>query len=159
MSAGYGEPKVQNDLGLLAPRFSGAICLALQACENAGYDAIVFESYRSNELQELYYERGRTVIPPKNIVTNAKTNIYSWHGFGLAVDIISKSKEWSQPHSWFKSVSDIFKQYDCKWGGDWKQADLPHMQWGLCKPSPSDAARQLLQDAGQETVWRTVGAL
>jgi peptidoglycan L-alanyl-D-glutamate endopeptidase CwlK len=43
-------------------------------------------------------------------------------------------------------------------GGDWKFKDLPHFQWGPCKPSPSDRARELIRTEGMEAVWGAVGA-
>lgn len=162
MSAGEGTavPRVNQDLGLLAPRFREAVEKALERCKTAGFDAYVFEAYRSSELQELYYRRGRTVIPPKGTVTNAKTNLYSWHGYGLAVDVISRARLWKPEggEKWFREVAAIFKDEGCKWGGDWTKPDTPHFQWGRCKPSPSDLARLIMGQDGQEAVWTAVGA-
>lgn len=160
MSAGKtgSLAKVSRDPALLAPKFRAAVAAAIQDCQAAGLDAYVYEGYRSLELQTIYYARGRTVIPPVKTVTNAKSNLYSWHGYGLAVDVISWSHGWSQPESWFQKVAAIFKKHNCKWGGDWKMKDLPHFQWGPCKPSPSDKARQLIQQGGVEAVWKAVGA-
>jgi len=163
MSAGAGgiTPEVNRDLGRLAPKFAAAVTAAIDACNAAGMDAMVYEGYRSQELQAIYYARGRTVIPPKNKVTNAKTSLYSWHGYGLAVDVISKSKLWTpaEGEKWFRKVADIFKKHNCKWGGDWTDPDTPHFQWARCKPSPSDLARLLLAEDGHEAVWTAVGAL
>src|ERR1041385_8340994 len=145
MSAGEGTavPKISRDLSLLAPKFAQAVEDAIKECNDAGIDAFVYEAFRSNELQAIYYARGRTVIPPKKTVTNAKTNLYSWHGYGLAVDVISKSKLWTpdEGDAWFKKVASIFARQGCKGGGDWTDPDPPHFQWGRCKPSPSDLAR------------------
>jgi peptidoglycan L-alanyl-D-glutamate endopeptidase CwlK len=152
------QPAVDADLGKLAPRFRAAVQSALVDCAAAGYDAMVYEALRSQQLQAIYYARGRSVMPPPTPVTNAQSNLYSWHGFGLAVDVISRSRQWNQPESWFKAVADIFKKYGCAWGGDWTQADLPHMQWGRCKPSPSDLARELIGKQGMQAVWQAVGA-
>lgn len=91
-------------------------------------------------------------------MTNAKSNLYSWHGYGLAVDVISEKHFWNPPPGWWDKVAVIFKKHGCKWGGDWKARDLPHFQWGRCKPSPSDRARQLLMEGGLERVWKEVGA-
>ncbi|HYG62226.1 MAG TPA: M15 family metallopeptidase [Thermoanaerobaculia bacterium] len=161
MSAGAGNtvPSVNRDLDLLAPKFRDQVVAAIQACEDAGLDAYVYEGYRSQELQALYYARGRTIIPPTKPVTNASSNLYSWHGYGLAVDVISRSKLWDRPESWFAQVAAIFRQHDCRWGGEWKMRDLPHFQWGRCKPSPSDLARHLISTQGLEAVWRAVGAV
>ncbi|HEY2851123.1 MAG TPA: M15 family metallopeptidase [Gemmatimonadaceae bacterium] len=158
MSAGNNTPAVQSSLALLAPKFRDAVSLALAECTAAGLDAVVYETVRSHELAVLYYARGRTVIPPTSTVTNAPDETYTWHGFGLAVDVIHRVKEWEMPDAWFASVSTIFKRHECKWGGDWKQRDLPHHQWGACKPSPSNQARALLKSGGMPAVWQAVGA-
>lgn len=157
MSAG-AIPQVQNSLTLLAPKFALAVENALRDANADGLDAYVYESLRSHELAVLYYARGRTIIPPTKTVTNAPDETWSWHGFSLAVDCISKSKQWDQPESWFKALSVHFARYGCKWGGDWKQKDLPHFQWGLCKPSPSLVARTLLKTSGMTSVWNAVEA-
>lgn len=161
MSAGTdaGTPKVSNDLNLLAPKFREAVQNAIADCQGRGLDAFVFEAYRTPELQALYYARGRTVIPPTKPVTNASSNLFSWHGYGLAVDVISQAHHWDAPASWFEAVAESFRKFDCKWGGDWKMRDLPHFQWGRCKPSPSDAARKIIHAQGMEGVWQVVGAV
>lgn len=165
MSAGHGthkdNPKVNRDLNLLAPGFRKAVEAALAECNQKKLNAIVFEGYRSQELQALYYARGRTVVPPHHPVTNARTNLNSWHGYGLAVDIVEKTHFWSPPegHEWFRRVADIFKKHGCKWGGDWTSPDPPHMQWGHCRPSPSDEVRRLLQEEGIGAVWRALEAV
>jgi peptidoglycan L-alanyl-D-glutamate endopeptidase CwlK len=158
---GQPEPKVSNDLSLLAPKFRDAVVAALAACRTAGFDAMVFEAVRSQELQALYYARGRTIIPPTSTVTNAPTNLLSWHGYGLAVDVVDRTKYWKPDggEDWFKQVAAIFKQNDCSWGGDWTKPDTPHFQWHLCKPSPSDVAQKLMQTQGREAVWQAVQAM
>lgn len=160
MSAGeLGATRPNRELDRLAPAFRDAVGRALAACAASGLDAWVYETYRSKELQEIYYARGRTVIPPPKPVTNARSNLYSWHGFGLAVDVISRQKGWNQPESWFADVAVRFRAEGCKWGGDWTTKDLPHFQWGQCKASPSDRARELLATGGFSAVWEAVGAL
>lgn len=157
MSAG-NVPLVDRDLEKLAPKFRRSVLSAIASCNILGLDAFVYEAYRSPELQALYYARGRTIIPPTKPVTNAKSNLYSWHGYGLAVDVISRTKGWDRPEDWWEGVAHEFELEGCKWGGLWRQRDLPHMQWGLCKPSPSDRARELLRQGGKEAVWVAVGA-
>jgi hypothetical protein len=156
--ASGGVVNVTNDLGALAPKFAAAVKEALANCKAAGLDAVVYEAYRSPELQALYYERGRSQVPPTGTVTNARSNLYSWHGYGLAVDVIHATKEWDAPESWFAAVANHFRAAGCRWGGEWKFKDLPHFQWGLCKPSPSDNARAILATGGVAAVWKAVGA-
>jgi peptidoglycan LD-endopeptidase CwlK len=160
MSAGENNSKltVNQDLTLLAPKFREAVEQAIADCKERGLDAYVYEAYRSQELQQLYYARGRTIIPPLKPVTNAPSNLYSWHGYCLAVDVISIAHGWDKPESWFADVAKSFKKFNCNWGGDWKSRDLPHFQWGSCKPSPSDRARELIKTEGVVAVWSAVGA-
>jgi len=160
MSAGLTDvaARPSSDIKLLAPKFAQAVTDAIAECQANGLDAVVYEAYRSEQLQELYYRRGRTVVPPTYTVTNAPTNLFSWHGYGLAVDVISRAKEWSPGDQWFTDVADVFRKHGCRWGGEWKSPDLPHFQWGLCKPSPSDRARELIASGGLGAVWEAVGA-
>jgi len=159
--ASFHGAKPTHDTSLLAPAFASAVAAAIAECNDATnqLSAMAYETYRSMELQALYYQRGRSVKPPSTPVTNAQSNLYSWHGYGLAVDVIHQTKEWDAPDAWFESVAEIFKKHGCKWGGDWRQRDLPHFQWGLCRASPSDRARALLQSGGVLAVWEAVGAL
>lgn len=159
--SGTGAGKVSHDLGLLAPRFRDAVEAAIASCQDAGLDAMVYEAYRSQELQALYYARGRTIIPPRRPVTYAPTNLHSWHGYGLAVDVVHRRDYWKPAggERWFRDVAQVFKDQGlCKWGGDWTKPDTPHFQWHLCKPSPSDEARRLLANGGMEAVWERVQA-
>jgi hypothetical protein len=163
MSAGANSdtaPKPSNDLSLLAPKFRALVEAAIAECIKQGLNAMVYEGYRSDELQKIYYARGRTVIPPTHTVTNAPTNTTSWHGYGLAVDVVDRVKYWEPDggEAWFRKVAAIFKAKGMSWGGDWTHADTPHFQWGACKPSPSDEARALLASGGVQAVWRKVGA-
>jgi len=160
MSAGMNDNKtsVNRDLMLLAPKFREAVSAALIECHAKSLDAFVFEGYRSPQLQAIYHARGRSIIPPTKPVTNARSNLFSWHGYCLAVDVISQKQFWEASPKWFEDVAECFKNAGCKWGGDWKMKDLPHFQWGLCKPSPSDIARQIVNTQGIEAVWKVVGA-
>lgn len=165
MSAGSndGELMVNRDLSRLAPAFRAAVQAAIDECNDSHnqLNAMVYEGYRSQALAAMYYQRGRTVKPPYKPVTNAPTNLHSWHGFGLAVDVVHAQKFWSPPEgdAWFHRVGAIFKKHGCTWGGDWKMADLPHFQWGRCPASPSDAARELISSQGLQAVWQHLEAV
>lgn len=163
MSAGSNDSElmVNRDLERLAPEFARAVGKAIAACRAANLDAMVYEGMRSQALQAMYFQRGRTVKPPSRPVTNAPTNMHSWHGFGLAVDVVHRTKFWSPPggERWFEDVGAIFKQHGCTWGGDWTMADLPHFQWGRCPAGPSEVARQLIATQGMHAVWNHFGAI
>lgn len=153
------DATIHASLGLLAPRFREAVENALAECDRLALNAVVYETYRTDALQKIYFARGRTVTPPEKPVTNARDNLSSWHGYGLAVDVIHRTREWDVPISWFRSVAKVFRAHDCDWGGEWKMQDLPHFQWAHMRRSPSQRARDLLASGGLEAVWREVRAL
>lgn len=165
MSAGSSDTAlmVNRDLDRLAPKFSRAVQAALAECNagpGGGMRAMVYEGWRSPQLQALYYARGRTVFPPAKPVTFAPSNLHSWHGFGLAVDVVHCDLFWNPPGgaAWFRKVAAIFEKHGCTWGGNWSRADPPHFQWGRCPPSPSDAVRNLLQTKDIHAVWNVLQA-
>lgn len=149
---------VHHDVALLAPKMQERVTLTIEDCWKVGIDAVVYETYRERSTAVAYYARGRTQIPPTNIVTMAPNELYSWHGYALACDIISKSKGWGAGYGWFSKMGEIAKRHGLKWGGDWTHPDLPHVQWGPCRATPSDRARDLFRLGGLRAVWREVGA-
>jgi hypothetical protein len=156
-----GEPVlyVHNDLYLVAPKMRDAVDALLAECIQRGLDAMVHETYRERATALAYYKRGRTQRPPLATVTNAPDETWSWHGYGLAVDIISRKKGWDAGDFWFTAVAECAERQGLlKWGGRWTMKDLPHFQWGRCKASPSDEARRILRESGLPAVWRAVGA-
>ena len=63
--ANFHAAKRTSDPELLAPNFRAAVDAAIAECNNETnkLDAMVYETYRSNELQVVYFARGRTVRP------------------------------------------------------------------------------------------------
>jgi peptidoglycan LD-endopeptidase CwlK len=160
MAYAAGPAKPTRDLKLLAPKFRAAVDAAIAECnaEPNRLNAIVYETWRSPALQALYYQRGRTITPPFEPVTNAWSNLESWHGYGLAVDVIHATRHWAAGGEWFLKVARIFRKHGCSWGGYWDRPDLPHFQWAPCRVSPSAKARTLFARGGLEAVWKEVGA-
>jgi hypothetical protein len=148
---------IRRDLTECAPRFALAVQFGIAECQRRGFDAVVNEAVRTDELQRLYYTLGRTV-PNSSVVTYAKSALYSWHGYGLAIDVRSKSKGYGVPTSWWRDVANVMKAAGLDWGGEWTRPDLPHFQWGTLRPAPSDVARELYRTGGLHAVWRAVGA-
>lgn len=149
---------VVNDLAFLAPKFAAAVKMAVAECKALGIEALVYETYRTDALAKAYYARGRTT--PGRIVTHAKDNVHSWHGFGLGADIIHATLRWDAPADWWPRMAAVFKRNRCNWGGDWRSfKDLPHVQWEHCPDSPDDDDRRLLRESGLLAVWERWGAL
>jgi len=87
--------------------------------------------------QDKLYAIGRTIAG--KVVTNARGG-FSYHNYGLALDIVLINKNtnqavWSINSDFDKDrISDwmeivhILKSYGFEWGGDWKFKDYPHFQ-------------------------------
>jgi peptidoglycan LD-endopeptidase CwlK len=148
------QPPVDHSEACLAPLFDAAIDAAVSECNVRGDDAMVWETCRSQALQQWYYDHG---------ASHAQNILRSWHGYGLAVDVISRRHGWDlwgpQNTDWQQRVSGVFKAHGLSWGGDWKSfKDWPHFQWGKCKPTPSDNAIVLFVEGTALAVWNAVGA-
>lgn len=164
MSAGLDlavpdDAKVHNEFSLLAPAFRARVEAALKECEHLSLKAVVYETYRTNTLQRVYYARGRTVVPPTRTVTNAKDNTRSWHGYGCAVDVIHERKRWDMPEGWWRAVAAVFRKHGLAWGGDWRRPDMPHFQPKEVPASPTEDDRELLAVKGMKAVWEKYGLL
>jgi hypothetical protein len=138
----------------LAPKFREAVLATLAQLP----DARLEETVRTAARQSFLYGFGRDYDDGRGVVTNASTALYSWHGYGLAADIVHAQLAWKAPPAWWRLMGEVAKAHGLDWGGDWSHADLPHVQWGNCKPSPSDLARTLYASGGAAAVWRAVGA-
>lgn len=166
MSAGSNLAVVHNDLNACAPKFKDRAISALAQCSKDGLDAMVYEAIRSEELQQLYWAKGReldgivwNVVDPSAVVTKIPHADHGWHFFGMAIDVISKSKEWSVTDEWRKEVSDRFKKAGLHWAGDWPHfKDLPHYQF-TNQFNPSDNDRATYKKGGLEAVWKLNNAL
>jgi hypothetical protein len=146
-----------------APLFRAAIMRVLAAVRAAGFDPVVYESLRSGERQRYLYGFGRQYDEPgdpRGRVTNSSDFDETWHGFGLAVDIISESLKWSAGEPFWRALGAAARDEGLVWGGDWPTfKDRPHVQWGApMRQSPSPRAARLFDRGGFEAVWKEVGA-
>ena len=112
---------------------------------------------RTAERQAWLYGFGRDYDDDRGVVTDAPSAENGWHFFGLAADIISKAHDWDSP-LFFAALAATAPKHRLTSGSVWRKPDRPHVQWGLCKPSPSDEARTLYAEGGNPAVWAAVGA-
>lgn len=149
-----------NSLAGLAPRFRAALARAVAAMRDLGYDPMIYETTRTNARQRWLYGFGRDYDDNRGRVTNSKNVDHTWHGFGLAVDIISAARGWEAPADFWAALRTAVEAEGLCWGGDWPtMRDLPHVQWGApMRRSPSARAAQLRDSGGAAAVWREVGA-
>lgn len=148
------EVPVDRSTDALAPRFRAKIDALLLAVP----DAKISETLRTPERQAFLYGFGREYDDGRGIVTNAPSNLTSWHAFGLAADIIHATLEWDAGEAWFKHMGAMAVSLGLEWGGNWKHPDRPHVQFGGMKDSPSDTARSLYASGGNPAVWAAVHA-
>ena len=152
------EVPVQRSLAVCSPRFASAVNGMLVTL-NGGLTEMVFETLRTEARQTFLYGFGRDYDDGRGKVTRAKSALYSWHGFGLAVDVVEKdATPWNAPESFWLSIGKAAEANGLAWGGRWEDRDLPHVQWAGCPVSPSDADRALFTEKGMEAVWAKYGA-
>jgi hypothetical protein len=133
-----------------------------------GHDPVVWETLRTHERQHYLYGFGRDYDDGRGIVTHSRSADETWHGFGLAADVISASKRWDAPDDFWRALERAAEAEGLVCGGDWDGDDLtterfsdrPHVQWGRpMRRSPSPRAARLFAAGGYPAVWRDVGAL
>jgi hypothetical protein len=163
------EVTAVRDLAVLAPKFRALIERTLADMQGLGHNPIVIETLRNHDRQRFLYGFGRDYDDGRGLVTFSQDADESWHGYGLAVDIICGTEGWTAPQSFWAALGRATEKYKLRWGGDWDMdgdfmderfRDLPHVQWGApMRRSPSPRAARLLATGGPPAVWREVGAL
>ena len=118
----YAIERMQNDWKISEPIVQGG--------KTYPFDPVIFETTRVNELQRIYFDQG---------TSGAQHAFYSWHFYGLAIDVVSASMEWSAPAMWWTRLGDIANNHGLRWGGNWPRKDLPHIQWGAMLDTPQRA--------------------
>jgi hypothetical protein len=151
------EPPRQHDLSACAPRFAAAVTEVLAALTAEGFDPVVYEAMRSDARQTWLYGFGRDYDDGRGIVTHAQTTAHGWHGSGLAADIISAAHGWDS-RSFFDALAATVATHELTSGSFWQMQDRPHVQWGKCRTTPSDASPRLVASGGLPALWAAVGA-
>jgi len=162
------EIPVDRSLEHLAPRFKAAVLRVLARMERFGHDPMVYESVRTDARQRYLHGFGREYDDGRGIVTHSHDADESWHKFGLAVDVISKSMGWSAPARFWVDLEKSAEAEGLTSGRDWDRndatretfVDSPHLQWGPpMRRSPSPRAARLFETGGLQAVWKEVHAL
>jgi peptidoglycan LD-endopeptidase CwlK len=152
-------PVVQS-LDGLAPRFRAALQRVLAEMQRAGFDPAISETTRSDARQRFLFGFGRAYDDGRGVVTNSSDSRRTWHGYGLAADVISASRQWDAPDAFWHGLGAAAHDEGLEWGGAWPSfPDRPHVQWGApMRRSPSIHADELLRQGGVIAVWHEVGA-
>ena len=162
------EVPVQNSLDGLAPKFRLAVLDVLAYMRTLGHEPIVFETLRTEERQAFLHGFGREYDDGRGVVTHSDTAADTWHGYGLAVDIICARTRWGASSAFWQALGAACLNFGLVWGADWNTngrtdderfVDRPHVQWGNgMRRSPSSRAVTLQATGGNAAVWAAVGA-
>lgn len=115
----------------------------------------VIRGLASFESQEAIFAQGRTA--PGEIVSNAPPG-YSWHEFGLAVDVCPLSlldhPHWEPDSPLWIHLASLGENLGAHPGAMWHHPDKPHYQLnGRFPITPSAEVRDLFSKGGIEAVW------
>lgn len=166
-------PRIRN-MARCAPRFITKVDFVMARMVERGHDPVVFETLRTQERQNFLFGFGRDYDDGRGIVTHAASAFDTWHGFGLGVDIISRSREWDETYVEFWRDLRLFAtEAGLASGDDWDRDgvpgendpdehfhDKPHVQWWctgmVVRPSPR--AIVLYRKGGLPAVWEALHA-
>ena len=149
---------MDRDRSKLAPGFNARVTLVLADLIAGGFDPIVVEAFRTDERQRFLYGFGRVYDDGRGIVTMAKDASKSMHGYGLAVDIVSKSLGWGATPKFWEALASAAERHGCAAGLRWKMKDSPHIQWASMPVGPT--AYMVAERAAGRTkaLWEKFGA-
>lgn len=140
-----------RDLSVLEPEFRKGLECMLARQRKGGWTPLVQETRRSDALQQRYYAQGRT--RPGSKVTNAKDVYKTVHGYGMAADVISAKKGWTDP-KFFHWQAIHAEACGLTAGAYWRQRDYPHAQTGRWAGVPPQWAQELLRQDSLEVIWQ-----
>lgn len=141
----------QSSLGFLAPAFRVKVEHLVQMMEARGHDPMVFETLRLPAVQAEYFARK---------TSRQRDVLWSSHGHGLAVDVISKSRQWNFSPTWKADLKDICEVLQLTCGGLWKNpVDWPHVQWGAIAGAVPAELVAAYNRGGLYASWKFAGAL
>lgn len=153
------EVPLCSDEAGLAPAFRRRLDVVIQEMHNAGYDAVVSETTRTQARQDYLAGFGREYDDGRGVVTHAMDAWTTWHFYGLAADVISRSKGWDAPEAFWGALRTVAHDEGLASGGDWEHPDRPHVQWGYpMRVAPSERAVELYKQGGVQAVWKEVRA-
>ena len=100
----------------------------IDACKKAGYEVLVYCTYRSKQEQDDLYRIGRDI--PGKKVTNAKGG-ESYHQYRCAWDwvpLLGGKPQWNN-EDMYKRCAEIGEAMGIEWAGRWKRfREMAHFQ-------------------------------
>jgi peptidoglycan LD-endopeptidase CwlK len=149
---------MDRDLSKLAPGIRRRVEKVVKAMEARGHDPIVVEAFRTDARQTHLFGFGRKYDDGRGIVTKAPDASRTQHGYGLAVDIISRSKGYNAPAAFWAALAEEAERVGMAAGLRWKFKDSPHIQVGAPAPVSPTAQDRADRKAGNlRAVWARYG--
>lgn len=114
----------------LDPDFRAKLDTVIAGMTARGLDPKVYEGGRTQRRQAYLWGQGRPDFPVYGREGSQVTwTLTSNHGAypARAVDVISKSKGWSD-QSFFTALGEEAGKAGLTWGGNWKSRDYPHLE-------------------------------
>ena len=154
----------ETRLGEVYPGLADKVRSMAQTLETEGIDIRVTQSLRTWTQQQALFNQGRdangNIIDLEKVVTKAPPG-YSWHNFGLAVDvapITPQGIDWNTKHPVWQRIVSVGLSVGFttgEEGADWRTfPDWPHFELtGRFPIIPDDEARTILRSAGLQAVW------
>lgn len=156
----------EERLELVHPELARRIRQMADMLELEGVHIRVTQGLRSWTEQMNLWLKGRdiqgNVIDANKVVTKARPG-YSWHQFGLAVDVVPidavGQPDWNVDHPVWKRIVQVGESLGLVSGSEWRTfPDWPHFQLtGKLPTSPDDAVRQTFKQGGTLAVWDDSG--
>lgn len=154
----------QARLQEVMPTLAARITTLIEQLESEGIETRVVQALRTWAQQDALYAQGRTAPGPE--VTKAPGG-YSYHNFGLAVDLVPSqfgpdqpyNPDWNNTHSTWARMEQLGQALGLDSGATWRSfPDAPHFQLTGTWPegAPTDDVRQLFKDGGMQAVWDEV---
>lgn len=141
----------QSSLGFLAPAFRVKVEHLVQMMEARGHDPMIFETLRLPAVQAEYFARK---------TSRQRDVLWSTHGHGVSIDVISKSLLWGFSKDWKDDLKAICAELELTCGGLWKSpVDWPHVQWGSIAGVVPPGLVAAYNRGGLYASWEFVGAL
>lgn len=115
------------DLELLVPKVRRLARELQQACAREGFLVMISHGFRSRDVQDALYARGRT--EPGQVVTNAPGG-ESFHNYGVAFDIRPVASSDEEREALRKRAGPLGEALGLSWGGRFESLqDLPHFEY------------------------------
>lgn len=154
----------------LAPAFRRAVERVLAEMRRAGFTPMVVETLRTDARQQFLHGFGRKYDDGRGVVTHSRTAADTYHGYGLAVDIVCERQRWNAPGEFWRALGAAARDEGLLWGNDWDHdgipverdpdesfSDRPHIQWPKLR-KPSAKAKAYFHAGRVADVWAMCGA-